>query len=134
MASITHEINTPIGICVTAASHLSQSVSLFNQKYQNDDVSHEEFEAYQDEVSQCTRLMLSNLTRAPILIPSSKKVSVDQSHEDLRDVNLKLYVEEIMVSIRPLDHYSHELNIISNMTVLITLCFTATPVLLPNHQ
>lgn len=47
VASITHEINTPIGISVTAASHLQESVKRFNTAYANEDVSHDDFELYQ---------------------------------------------------------------------------------------
>ncbi|NKF49730.1 PAS domain-containing protein [Shewanella sp. WXL01] len=102
VASITHEINTPIGISVTAISHLADSVDEFNRKYDAGEVSHEDFQAYQDEVADCTKLVLSNLNRASTLIQSFKKVSVDQSHEDLRDFNLKHYLDEIFVSLKPL--------------------------------
>ncbi|MGZ9897633.1 two-component regulator propeller domain-containing protein [Shewanella gaetbuli] len=102
VASITHEINTPIGISVTATSHLSDRVVEFNEKYQSGDVSHEDFEQYQSEVADCAKLVLSNLHRAAKLIQSFKKVSVDQSHEDLRDFNLKQYLDEIFVSLHPL--------------------------------
>lgn len=102
VASITHEMNTPIGISVTATSHLSDRVEEFNKKYQSGDVSQEDFELYQTEVADCARLMLSNLNRATKLIQSFKKVAVDQSHEEVRDFNLKQYLDEIFVSLHPL--------------------------------
>ncbi|WP_394129555.1 two-component regulator propeller domain-containing protein [Shewanella maritima] len=102
VASITHEINTPIGICVTANSHLADRVNQFNQAYEKGEVSHEEFQQYQTEVADCAALVLSNLNRAAKLIQSFKKVSVDQSHEELRDFDLKHYIDEIFVSLQPL--------------------------------
>lgn len=102
VASITHEINTPIGISVTAASHLQNSVEKFNKQYASGEVSHEEFEEYQVEVADCSTLMLANLERASKLIQSFKKVSVDQSHEDIREFNLKSYLDEIFLSLNPL--------------------------------
>lgn len=102
VASITHEINTPIGVSVTAASHLKTCVERFNQHYANGEVSHEEFEEYQVEVADCSTLMLTNLERASKLIQSFKKVSVDQSHEDVREFNLKSYLDEIFLSLNPM--------------------------------
>ncbi len=102
VASITHEINTPIGISVTASSHLQTSVQRFNKHYADGDVSHEEFEEYQNEVHDCSRLILKNLERASKLIKSFKQVSVDQSHEDIRKFNLKTYLDEIFLSLNPM--------------------------------
>ncbi|MPY22680.1 histidine kinase [Shewanella psychropiezotolerans] len=102
VASITHEINTPIGISVTAASHLQESVKVFNKKYTEGDVSHEDFEQYQNEVYEASILLLSNLDRAAKLIKSFKQVSVDQSHEDIQEFNLKVYLDEIFLALNPL--------------------------------
>ncbi|WP_065188045.1 two-component regulator propeller domain-containing protein [Shewanella woodyi] len=102
VASITHEINTPIGISVTAASHLHNSVEIFNQHYNEGEISQEEFEDYQIEVSDCSKLILTNLERASKLIQSFKKVSVDQSHEDVREFDLKSYLDEIFLSLNPM--------------------------------
>ncbi|GGJ02895.1 hypothetical protein GCM10007978_45550 [Shewanella hanedai] len=109
VASITHEINTPIGISVTAASHLQTSVDKFNKLYATGEVSHEDFEEYQIEIADCSKLMLVNLERASKLIQSFKQVSVDQSHEDIREFNLKTYLDEIFLSLNPmLSRTSHQ--------------------------
>jgi C4-dicarboxylate-specific signal transduction histidine kinase len=109
VASITHEINTPIGISVTAASHLQTSVDKFNKLYATGEVSHDDFEEYQIEIADCSKLMLVNLERASKLIQSFKQVSVDQSHEDIREFNLKTYLDEIFLSLNPmLSRTSHQ--------------------------
>ncbi len=102
VASITHEVNTPIGISVTASSHLQESVRLFNKHYADGEVSHEDFEEYQTEVHDCSKLILTNLERASKLIKSFKQVSVDQSHEEIREFNLKTYLDEIFLSLNPM--------------------------------
>ncbi|WP_231847733.1 two-component regulator propeller domain-containing protein [Shewanella violacea] len=102
VASITHEINTPLGISVTAASHLQESVKVFNKKYGEGDVSHEDFEQYQTEIDEGSTLMLSNLNRVSKLVKSFKQVSVDQSHEDVQEFNLKVYLDEIFLALKPL--------------------------------
>lgn len=106
VASITHEVNTPIGICVTAASHLAENVKAFNKRFYAEDVDQQDFEQYQSEVADCSRLMLTNLERAAKLIRSFKQLSVDQSHEELREFNLGHYLDEIFLSLNPMLHRS----------------------------
>ncbi|QDF74597.1 MULTISPECIES: sensor histidine kinase [Shewanella] len=102
VASITHEVNTPIGISVTAASHLQESVKHFDQLYRKGEITEEDFEQYQTEVAECCKLILANLERASKLIASFKQVSVDQSHEDVREFDLHAYLEEIFISLNPM--------------------------------
>ena len=113
VASITHEVNTPIGISVTAASHLQDRVREFTAAFQNGEVDEDDFMQYQNEVNDCCKLMRTNLERAAKLISSFKKVSVDQSHEELREFDLCQYVDEIFLSLNPLlsrsgHHYSYQ--------------------------
>ncbi|ABL99200.1 two-component regulator propeller domain-containing protein [Shewanella amazonensis] len=102
VASITHEVNTPIGISVTAASHLQDRVREFTAAFEKGEVDEDDFVLYQSEVNDCCKLMLTNLERAAKLISSFKKVSVDQSHEELREFDLSQYVDEIFLSLNPL--------------------------------
>nr|WP_250885612.1 two-component regulator propeller domain-containing protein [Shewanella jiangmenensis] len=113
VASITHEVNTPIGISVTAASHLKDRVREFTTAFNKGEVDESDFVQYQSEVNDCCKLMLTNLERAAKLISSFKKVSVDQSHDELREFDLCQYVEEIFLSLNPLlsrsgHRYSYE--------------------------
>ncbi|WP_372869880.1 two-component regulator propeller domain-containing protein [Shewanella sp.] len=113
VASITHEVNTPIGISVTAASHLEDRVREFTAAFENGEADETDFIQYQQEINDCCKLIRTNLERASKLISSFKKVSVDQSHEELREFDLSQYVDEIFVSLNPLlsrsgHHYSYE--------------------------
>jgi ligand-binding sensor domain-containing protein/signal transduction histidine kinase len=102
VASITHEMNTPIGISVTASSHLQERVKRFSQSFEQGEVDKNDFEQYQQEVANCADLMLKNLQRASKLIASFKQVSVDQSHEELREFSLSQYIEDIFRALNPM--------------------------------
>ncbi|QEN05401.1 HAMP domain-containing protein [Thiospirochaeta perfilievii] len=99
VAGVAHEINTPIGIGVTAASHLENETARFSKKYKSGEMSKSMFESYVDLASESSRMILSNLLRAANLIKSFKKVAVDQSSEEKRSFNLKEYIDEILLSI-----------------------------------
>jgi signal transduction histidine kinase len=101
VAGISHEINTPIGIGVTAASHLLDTTNDFHQKFNAGDITKSEFKKFLDSSSEACNILLNNLQRAARLINSFKQVAVDQTSEDRRLFNLQHYLEEILLSLRP---------------------------------
>jgi len=99
VAGVAHEINTPIGIGITAASLLAEKVTKFVELYTNGQIKRSELEKFLDTAMQSSNMILSNLTRAAELIHSFKEVAVDQSSELKRTFNLKNYLEEILISL-----------------------------------
>ncbi|MEG4014860.1 MULTISPECIES: trifunctional serine/threonine-protein kinase/ATP-binding protein/sensor histidine kinase [unclassified Microcoleus] len=99
VAGVAHEINTPIGIGITAASLLAEKVTKFFELYSKGQIKRSELEKFLDTALQSSNMILSNLTRAADLIHSFKEVAVDQSSELQRTFNLKNYLEEILTSL-----------------------------------
>jgi len=99
VAGVAHEINTPIGIGITAASLLAEKVTKFFELYSKGQIKRSELEKFLDTAMQSSNMILSNLTRAADLIHSFKEVAVDQSSELQRTFNLKNYLEEILTSL-----------------------------------
>jgi signal transduction histidine kinase len=101
VAGISHEINTPIGITVTSASFLNAETNKVMLLYQEGELGGDELESYFETAKQSTHLMMINCQRAADLIQSFKQISVDQTSEQLREFNLKNYLDEILLSLRP---------------------------------
>lgn len=101
VAGVSHEINTPIGICFTAASHLSDSTQALMDSVQMNKMTRKSFDSYLDEAQMSSDLMLTNLQRASDLIGSFKQVAVDQSSEKQRRYQVKNYIQEILTSLNP---------------------------------
>lgn len=99
VAGVAHEINTPIGIGITAASLLAEKVTKFFELYTNGQIKRSELEKFLDTAMQSSNMILSNLTRAADLIHSFKEVAVDQSSELKRTFKVKQYLEEILTSL-----------------------------------
>ncbi|MEG3879182.1 ATP-binding sensor histidine kinase [Microcoleus sp. herbarium7] len=99
VAGVAHEINTPIGIGITAASLLAEKVTKFFELYTNGQIKRSELEKFLDTAMQSSSMILSNLTRAADLIRSFKEVAVDQSSELKRAFKVKNYLEEILTSL-----------------------------------
>ena len=101
VAGIAHEINTPVGIGVTAASLMEEKTNAIMQLHQSGKMKRSQFEDYLQVASDTTNAILSNLFRAADLIRNFKQVAVDQSSEEKRRFNLKEYIESILISLRP---------------------------------
>ncbi len=101
VASIAHEINTPIGIGITAASLLVEKTDTFSELFQNSAIKRSELEKFLDVALQSSSMTLKNLHRAAKLIQSLKQVAIDQSSESKRVFNLKVYLEEILLQLSP---------------------------------
>jgi signal transduction histidine kinase len=101
VAGVAHEINTPLGICVTATSHLVQELKLTREELAADAMTQDSLEAFFDVVDQSLRIMTTNTQRAASLVRSFKQVAVDQSSDDIRRFELAGYLHEILLSLQP---------------------------------
>jgi len=101
VAGVAHEINTPIGIAVTAASYLQTNTDELNEAFSGGKMKKSDFEDYLEQARECSILILKNLERASQLIQSFKKVAVNQSSENVYEFDLGEYLNEILTSLRP---------------------------------
>ncbi|MBI9070719.1 MAG: PAS domain S-box protein [Melioribacteraceae bacterium] len=112
VAGVAHEINTPIGIAVTAASHLEEKTNELKELFELDKLKKSSLDDYIKMASSVSDSILPNLGRAANLISSFKQVAVDQTSEELRVFKLREYVDNILLSLRPkLKKTKHEINI-----------------------
>jgi C4-dicarboxylate-specific signal transduction histidine kinase len=101
VAGVAHEINTPLGIGVTAASHLEQETRRLGQQLEDGSLTQEGLAAFRQLALESAQLILRNLMRADKLVRSFKQVAVDQSNEDRRKIDLGVYLQEILTSLAP---------------------------------
>lgn len=112
VSGITHEINTPIGISLTAASHLIEETQRAIAKNKDGTICQTAFSDFTEEATEISDIIVSNITRASELIKSFKGVAVDQTSEKQRSFEIKSYVDDILLSLRPqLKKTSHVINI-----------------------
>ncbi|MDQ2823644.1 MAG: ATP-binding protein [Pseudomonadota bacterium] len=101
VAGVAHEINTPLGICVTATSHLVEELRLTRAELAAGEMTAESLESFLDIVDQSLRIMTTNTQRAAALVRSFKQVAVDQSSDAIRSFNLLTYLNEVLLSLQP---------------------------------
>ena len=101
VAGVAHEINTPVGISVTAASSLAEETSRMAEQYVSDKISRAAFKDYLNTANQSAKLILANMERTASMVQSFKQVSVDQSTEQKRKFKLKEYSDDVIRSLYP---------------------------------
>ncbi|UXI66837.1 two-component regulator propeller domain-containing protein [Tahibacter amnicola] len=101
VAGIAHEINTPLGIGVTAASHLSEEVTRLSREIAGGTLKRSDLDRFHHSALESAELILRNLQRADRLVKSFKQVAVDQSNEDRRIIGLGVCINEILTTLGP---------------------------------
>lgn len=118
VAGMAHEVNTPIGICVTGASHLQAESSLFKEKIEAGTANDQDLYDFLDDVNESCLILLNNARRAADLVGSFKMIAVDQSSNKIRDIVVAKYLDEVMLSLRPmLKKLPHEITINCNENI-----------------
>ena len=114
VAGVAHEINTPIGVGVTSATHLLDSVGAFKSQYESGELKRSQLENLLEDLLESGEILNRNLLRASELIRSFKQVSTDQTIEEKREFNLAEYIGEICQNLHhklKQKHHTVEVNI-----------------------
>ncbi|MDG3085642.1 ATP-binding protein [Vibrio hannami] len=118
VAGVAHEINTPLGVSITATSHLCEVIEEFEKEYKENRLQRESVENLIEVNQESLHMLTHNLGRAVELIRNFKQVAVDQSSEVKREFELKKYIEELNHSLTPqLKIGGHAVSVESNMPI-----------------
>ena len=101
VAGVAHEINTPVGTGVTAASFLENKSQVCAERFANGTLRKSDLDNFFQDVLESTQMILSNLLRAAELIRSFKQVAVDRTSEKQRSFLLHEYIDHVLLSLRP---------------------------------
>lgn len=100
VVGVAHEINTPLGNVLTAASFLDAEINDLEKLYLAGMLDETVLRKFMDISKESCSLVLSSLNRAIGLITSFKQVAVDQSGGERRIFKPKEYLQEIMLSLQ----------------------------------
>lgn len=107
VAGIAHEINTPVGIAVTAASGIEDFSREMVEKIQGVKVSRTELLQLAEELHRASALVSCNLQRAAHLLSSFKTLAVDQGTETIMALDLEHYLQTIIETHAPALRRAH---------------------------
>jgi len=99
VAGVAHEINTPLGVAITASSFLADQATEVMTKLKGGMITKTELNGLLEDIRQAGNSIQANLLRAADLVSSFKQVSADQTSEQRRVFALKEYLRETLVSL-----------------------------------
>ena len=112
VAGIAHEVNTPIGLGVTASTMMLDRLGIIEKDFNNKTLKASAMQRFIDESNENLNIIYRNLNRAAELISSFKQVAVDQSSENSRTFCFAQLVNEILLSLQPrLKKLKHTINV-----------------------
>jgi signal transduction histidine kinase len=102
VAGVAHEINTPLGVSLTALTHgLERLASLEHAAAQNQ-LTRGQLRGFMADLREALMLAEANLERGATLVRSFKMVAVDQVSAERRYVDVPALVGDILASVRPM--------------------------------
>ncbi len=102
VAGVAHELNTPIGNCVTVGSTLQHQVGELASAYKKGELRRSALQDFIDSASWGSDILMRALTRASELIGSFKRVAVDQSSDQRRQFDLQTTLREVCLTLEPM--------------------------------
>lgn len=123
VAGVAHEINTPVGTSITAASHLADRIRDIQGQFNKGEMTKSGLENFLNRAEMACHILLSNLQRSGDLVKSFKQVAVDQSSLKRRHFDLCDYLQEIRQSLQPrLKYVQHQLVIECQSPIDLNTC------------
>ena len=102
VAGVAHEINTPLGISITASSLIQESTSDLKSTLESNTVTKSGLTTYVNDIEQSIDMVQGNLKRAANLIADFKQAAVLQSDDRAKTFNLYEILQKIVAHNRTL--------------------------------
>lgn len=94
VAGVAHEINTPMGIALTAASHVTDRAGELEEKFRERTMSKSDLEAFLALQRESGPMILGGLSRSAALVQRFKQMAVDQAQDRLAEIDVAIHLEE----------------------------------------
>lgn len=96
VAGVAHEVNTPLGVAVTSITACSEEIRSLKRLYELEELSESDMETFLETASESAQIVHKSLNQAARLIHSFKKISVDQNIDDVRQIDVYEYIQDII--------------------------------------
>ena len=100
VAGIAHEVNTPIGLGITASTLLDDRLKAIKFAFNEKTLTSSQLKRFLVDGEENIDIIYRNLDRAASLISNFKKVAVDQSNADIQEFDINSLLEEITLTLK----------------------------------
>jgi C4-dicarboxylate-specific signal transduction histidine kinase len=122
VAGVAHEINTPLGVALTALTHGVERLAEMRGVVDHGQPTRGILRGFIASLEEALQLVRNNLDRGASLVRNFKMVAVDQSSAELRTVDVADIVESVVSSMRPmLRNAGVEARVMVNSRIVATM-------------
>ena len=101
VAGISHELNTPIGNSLMAASTLSDHTRKISAELADGQLRRSLLNLFLENASTATEILMSSLGRAAELINTFKQLAVAPADSQIEEFQLAVFVNELLLTLEP---------------------------------
>nr|WP_246501145.1 HAMP domain-containing sensor histidine kinase [Azospirillum rugosum] len=99
VSGVAHEINTPVGVALTAVSHLTGLVEALSSQFHAGAIRKSDLARFLENAREGCSLLTTNIVRTANLIQSFKQVVVDRAGSERRRFDLKDYLGDALLGL-----------------------------------
>ena len=100
VAGIAHEMNTPVGNCMMAATNLSDRTHYLSDLFERG-MKRSDLQIYLKDATYSSDIIVRNLQRAAELVTSFKQVAMDQATTQRRRFSVEEYISNVITTLQP---------------------------------
>jgi len=101
VAGVSHELNTPLGNALMAATTIKDSTSYLREELEQQSLSKEALETEVERISDTASIIEKTLGRARELVGNFRQVAVDRQSEKKRSFNFDHIIRETLATLQP---------------------------------
>ncbi len=115
VAGISHEINTPVGIALTAASHSTETIKHLQGLFYDRNLTVSSMKKGLQQLMESNELVESSIHRTAHLIQTFKQLAVDHNQHEWRIIELPVYLMETIPTFNSLlADTEHKITVVDN--------------------
>lgn len=95
VAGVAHELNTPLGICVTARSYIEDSLALIRERMKDGTLDRRSFSELLNSITEGLMMIDENLNRSHRLVRTFKSLAVDRTSDYRSEFSLRELLQDV---------------------------------------
>ncbi len=100
VAGVAHEVNTPLGICVTSISAMKERVEQLKQSIENQQLTKSDLMSTLDLLTEYQSIIERSIDKAVNLIRSFKSVAVEQHTDAEMTINFSHHINDVITTVK----------------------------------
>lgn len=121
ISGIAHEINTPVGNCLTTVTYLDREIDKLLKTYHRNQMHKKDFEEHLEEQKNGINIIISNLNKATELIMMFKGLSSEKEKGSKWDIEIRNLIDDVVLLFKDkIEEGNHKVEIECTSSLRIT--------------